>query len=79
MPGYDMMFRKDKGSLSWTWAVDRFSKAHNYYLSVTIAGTTYTFELETRNCTPLHLTCSGTFPAIGGCTAGGPFTLDVMG
>src|SRR3989440_8787199 len=35
MPGYDMMFRKDKGSLSWTWAVDRFSKAHNYYLSTT--------------------------------------------
>ena len=35
MPGYDMMFRKDKGILSWTWAVDRFSKAHNYYLSTT--------------------------------------------
>ena len=35
MPGYDMMFRKDRGSLSWKWAVDRFSKAHNYYLSTT--------------------------------------------
>src|SRR2546425_199561 len=35
MPGYEMMFRKDKGILSWTWAVDRFSKAHNYYLSTT--------------------------------------------
>src|SRR5436190_6883425 len=30
-----MMFRKDKGSLAWKWAVDRFSKAHNYYASTT--------------------------------------------
>jgi nitroimidazol reductase NimA-like FMN-containing flavoprotein (pyridoxamine 5'-phosphate oxidase superfamily) len=35
MPGYDMMFRKDKSSLSWAWAVDHFSRAHNYYLSTT--------------------------------------------
>ena len=33
MPGYDMMFRKDKSSLSWTWAVDHLSKPRNYYLS----------------------------------------------
>ena len=33
MPGYDMMFRKDKPFLSWTWATDRLSKAHNYFLS----------------------------------------------
>jgi hypothetical protein len=35
MPGYDLMFRKDKSSLSWAWAVDHFSKAHNYFLSTT--------------------------------------------
>ena len=35
MPGYDMMFRKDKNSLSWAWAVDHLSKARNYYLSTT--------------------------------------------
>lgn len=35
MPGYDMMFRKDKSYLSWTWAVDHFSKTHNYFLSTT--------------------------------------------
>ncbi len=37
MPGYDMMFRKDRRPLSWTWARDRLSKAHNYYLSTTRA------------------------------------------
>jgi hypothetical protein len=35
MPGYDMMFRKDKASLSWKWAADRLSEAHNYFLSTT--------------------------------------------
>ena len=35
MPGYDMMFRKDRSSLSWTWAVKHFSKAHNYFLATT--------------------------------------------
>src|SRR5438093_11954515 len=35
MPGYDMMFQKDKSSLSWAWAVDHLSKASNYYLSTT--------------------------------------------
>ena len=35
MPGYDMMFQKDKRHLSWTWAVDHFSKARNYFLSTT--------------------------------------------
>jgi len=35
MPGYDTMFRKDRKLLSWTWAHDRFSEAHNYYLSTT--------------------------------------------
>ena len=35
MPGYDMMFRKDRSSLSWTWAVKHFSKARNYFLSTT--------------------------------------------
>jgi PPOX class probable F420-dependent enzyme len=33
MPGYDMMFRKGRKQLSWKWAVDRLSKAHNYFLS----------------------------------------------
>ena len=28
-----MMFRKDRSFLSWTWANDRLSKAHNYFLS----------------------------------------------
>jgi len=35
MPGYDMMFRKENGPLSWTWAVDHLSKARNYFLSTT--------------------------------------------
>jgi nitroimidazol reductase NimA-like FMN-containing flavoprotein (pyridoxamine 5'-phosphate oxidase superfamily) len=35
MPGYNMMFQKDKGFLSWTWAVDHFSRARNYFLSTT--------------------------------------------
>src|SRR5437899_10841672 len=35
MPGYDMMFQKDKRFLSWTWTVDHFSKARNYFLSTT--------------------------------------------
>jgi len=33
MPGYEMMFQKDRKPLSWNWAVDRLSEAHNYYLS----------------------------------------------
>ena len=33
MPGYEMMFRRDRSSLSWKWAVDHFSKAHNYYFA----------------------------------------------
>jgi nitroimidazol reductase NimA-like FMN-containing flavoprotein (pyridoxamine 5'-phosphate oxidase superfamily) len=32
MPGYGMMFQKDKRFLSWTWAVDHFLKARNYFL-----------------------------------------------
>jgi nitroimidazol reductase NimA-like FMN-containing flavoprotein (pyridoxamine 5'-phosphate oxidase superfamily) len=35
MPGYDMMFQKNKKFLSWTWAVDHFSKARNYFFSTT--------------------------------------------
>jgi len=35
MPGYDMMFRKDKSPLSWAWAIDHFSKSRNYFLSTT--------------------------------------------
>src|SRR5437660_5492954 len=35
MPGYDMMLQKGKKFLSWTWAVDHFSKARNYFLSTT--------------------------------------------
>jgi nitroimidazol reductase NimA-like FMN-containing flavoprotein (pyridoxamine 5'-phosphate oxidase superfamily) len=37
MPGYDMMFQKDKRFLSWTWAVNHFSKARNYFMSTTRA------------------------------------------
>ncbi len=35
MPGYDMMFQKDRSSLPWKWAVDNLAKAHNYYLATT--------------------------------------------
>jgi len=35
MPGYDMMFRKARKSLSWLWASNRFSRTRNYYLSTT--------------------------------------------
>ena len=35
MPGYGMMFKKGRRSLSWTWAVERLSKAHNYFLATT--------------------------------------------
>ena len=32
MPGYDMMFRKSRGSLSWNWASERLSESRNYFL-----------------------------------------------
>ena len=35
MPGYGMMFQKNKKFLSLTWAIDHFSKARNYFLSTT--------------------------------------------
>jgi nitroimidazol reductase NimA-like FMN-containing flavoprotein (pyridoxamine 5'-phosphate oxidase superfamily) len=33
MPGYGMMFQKDRGSLPWSWAVKRLSTAHNYWFA----------------------------------------------
>ena len=33
MPGYDMMFRRNRSNLSWAWASHQLSKAHNYFLS----------------------------------------------
>ena len=32
MPGYDMMFDKNRKSLPWAWAVDRLTNSHNYWL-----------------------------------------------
>jgi nitroimidazol reductase NimA-like FMN-containing flavoprotein (pyridoxamine 5'-phosphate oxidase superfamily) len=33
MPGYDMMFQRDRGYLAWSWAEERLLKAHNYWLT----------------------------------------------
>ncbi len=35
MPGYEMMFVKNRGSLPWTWAAKRLSASHNYWLATT--------------------------------------------
>lgn len=35
MPGYEMMFEEGMGLLPWSWAAERFSKAHNYWLATT--------------------------------------------
>jgi uncharacterized pyridoxamine 5'-phosphate oxidase family protein len=35
MPGYAMMFRKDRTVLPWTWASKRLSKSHNYWIATT--------------------------------------------
>ena len=32
MPGYGMMFDKKRKSLPWTWAVDRLTDSHTYWL-----------------------------------------------
>ncbi len=37
MPGYGMMFKKRRGHLPWTWAVERLSKAHNYWVATSRA------------------------------------------
>ena len=33
MPGYRMMFEKNRGPLPWSWAVKRLSTSHNYWLA----------------------------------------------
>jgi len=35
MPGYGMMFEKNRKSLPWAWAVDRLTDSHNYWLMST--------------------------------------------
>ncbi len=35
MPGYDMMFSKNRKSLPWPWAVRRLTDSHNYWLITT--------------------------------------------
>src|SRR5262249_36691689 len=32
MPGYDMMFEKNRKSIPWGWAVNKLSDSHNYLL-----------------------------------------------
>jgi len=33
MPDYEMMFEKSRGLLDWSWASDRLSRAHNYWMT----------------------------------------------